>query len=103
MLNRVRLTKRNNTLACFAVASTQADDALSYWSNYGQTAVHLAAPGQNILSTVSDSDAAYAWDSGTSMAAPVVSGAGALLKAAAPWATAQQIKCALPPLVPGGC
>ncbi|KAL4435650.1 hypothetical protein ABPG77_002613 [Micractinium sp. CCAP 211/92] len=78
-----------------AVASTQADDGLSSFSNYAPRAVHLAAPGQNILSTINGGDAAYAWESGTSMATPVVSGAAALLKAAAPWATAQQIKTAL--------
>jgi subtilisin family serine protease len=46
------------------------------WANYGKTSVDLGAPGVDILSLAPDS--MLASDSGTSMAAPFVSGALAL-------------------------
>ncbi|HLP59913.1 MAG TPA: S8 family peptidase, partial [Candidatus Deferrimicrobium sp.] len=67
--------------ACYpnvlAVASTDSNDGLSWFSNYGATTVHLGAPGSEILSTVLDNS--YDSYTGTSMAAPQVSGAAALL------------------------
>lgn len=42
-----------------AVASSNAENALSSFSNYNETAVDVAAPGSNILSTVSTRAAAY--------------------------------------------
>jgi len=35
-----------------AVAATDQDDTLAYFSNYGETSVDIAAPGTNILSTL---------------------------------------------------
>ena len=35
-----------------SVAATDQNDNLSYFSNYGATSVHVAAPGENIYSTV---------------------------------------------------
>src|SRR5439155_17346640 len=60
-----------------AVASTNNNDVLATDSNYGANSVHLAAPGVNILSTTPDEGLQYF--SGTSMAAPHVSGAAMLL------------------------
>src|SRR3954470_20161369 len=66
------------------VAATDANDALAYFSDYGATAVDLAAPGVDILSTYptalsADPTFAYKWLSGTSMATPEVAGAAALV------------------------
>lgn len=64
------------------VAATDDRDGLGGFSNYGRGTVHLGAPGVNILSTtIGDT---YRSFSGTSMAAPHVSGVVALLSAQDP-------------------
>ncbi len=60
------------------VASTNVSGELSPFSNYGIKAADLAAPGSGILSTDFDSSEAYSIKSGTSMAAPLVTGILAL-------------------------
>lgn len=60
-----------------AVAATTSADARAWFSNYGASSVHLGAPGLDILSTTPNDG--YAFESGTSMATPHVSGAAALV------------------------
>ena len=64
------------------------DDTFAYFSNFGP-AVKMAAPGVNILSTYNGSG--YAVDSGTSMAAPYVTGAAALYKSEIPDASPAEV------------
>lgn len=71
------------------VASTTHTDQLSWFSNYGLTTTHLAAPGSEIYSTV---PGGYGLNSGTSMAAPHVSGVCALLKSHKPGLSHHQIR-----------
>jgi subtilase family serine protease/subtilisin family serine protease len=60
-----------------SVAATTNTNELAYFSNYGPTTVHLGAPGADIFSTLPGNS--YGFASGTSMAAPHVSGAAALV------------------------
>lgn len=60
------------------VANVQCDGELHYSSNYGENSVDIAAPGAAIYST-STVNEEYEYMTGTSMAAPMVSGIAALL------------------------
>lgn len=65
-----------------SVAALDRNDAMASFSNYGVKTVHIAAPGREILSTWLGDD--YREASGTSMAAPHVSGVAALILASEP-------------------
>jgi len=73
-----------------SVASTDHNDKLSYFSNYGKKSVDLAAPGSEIYSTLLGGT--YGFLSGTSMASPHVTGAAALVWSQNPSWTAAQVK-----------
>jgi serine protease len=71
-----------------AVASSDENDLRSTFSNYGRH-IDITAPGTNIYTTTYDN--AYRTDSGSSLAAPIVSGAAALVWAQRPTLTGLQI------------
>jgi subtilisin family serine protease len=78
-----------------SVAATDWNDKLASYSNYGPTTVDLAAPGSYIYSTYPtnlDGSNPYRWYSGSSMAAPEVAGALALVWGLHPsWSYSQVI------------
>jgi len=89
-----------------SVAATTRTDGLAFYSNWGLVSVHLAAPGgepgsdlsdfstwtNGIYSTFGTSDSAYQYLAGTSMAAPHVCGVLALMKAHFPAESYTQLK-----------
>jgi subtilisin family serine protease len=78
-----------------AVANANTIDIRSQNSNFGVVSVDLAAPGAAILSTTAGSDSAYGGMSGTSMSAPHVAGAVALLAAAYPALSETSLKASI--------
>lgn len=69
---------------CVAVTALNTDNTNCYWSDYNKKK-NISAPG--LLITTTDATGGYSKASGTSMAAPIVSGVFALLFAAEPVAT----------------
>jgi subtilisin family serine protease len=86
------------------VASTTSTDAVSSFSNFGPRVVSIGAPGSGILSTtprnysgqntgiIGANGSTYSIFSGTSMATPHVTGAAALVVAAKPNISMQELR-----------
>lgn len=72
------------------VANLIFNGKLDRSSNFGPASVDIAAPGTFILSTIPDKS--YAFMSGTSMAAPMVAGAAAMLYSARPELSLQDVR-----------
>ncbi len=76
-----------------SVGATDHDDRYASFTNWGATSVDLAAPGESVWSTQPGNS--YGWSSGTSMAAPHVAGAAALVWSAFPNLSAAEVKARL--------
>ena len=86
--------KRGGTggTGCYSWGGYDRDDTFADFSNYGGD-VDLIAPGKCILSTLPGNR--YGTISGTSMAAPLVTGAAALYTSSRPLATPAEVRAAL--------
>lgn len=76
-----------------SVAASTSSDGRAYYSNYGKANVSLAAPGDQIISTLPGNN--YDNLSGTSMATPLVAGLIAFLKTQDPTLTGAEVKALL--------
>ena len=76
-----------------SVAATDHKDALASFSNYGSSWVDLGAPGVSVYSCYKDHG--YTWMSGTSMSAPHVAGAAALVWSKSSGNTIAETKAAI--------
>ncbi|MHA1979384.1 MAG: S8 family serine peptidase, partial [Candidatus Hodarchaeales archaeon] len=74
-----------------SVSATDSNDNLAYFSNYGDS-IEVSAPGFEIYSTFPVALGSYASISGTSMAAPHVSGVAALILSEFPSWSAEQVR-----------
>ena len=81
--------------SAIAVGAVNGSDSEAGFSNHLDSLLDLYAPGSDIRSAVASGDANYRKNSGTSMAAPHVAGAWAVLKQQSPGASVSAILQAL--------
>jgi subtilisin family serine protease len=81
----------SNVPEAITVGASTATDTRTTWTNYG-ACIDLFAPGASIVSSTFDNDESSGAKSGTSMAAPHVAGAAALVLQQAPGATPAQVR-----------
>ena len=79
-----------NLISVGALSPDGGDSAIAEFSNYGKKEVDVFAPGVYVYSTTPNNTYNYA--SGTSMAAPVVTGIAALIRSRYPDLSASQVK-----------
>ena len=83
-------TTENNYLSVGALTPYYGPNLIASFSNYGKKGVDIFAPGDEIFSTLPNSN--YGVEGGTSMAAPAVAGMAALIRSLYPQLTAVQVK-----------
>jgi cell wall-associated protease len=83
-------SSENNYLSIGALTPNYGPDMIASFSNYGKKGVDIFAPGDEIYSTLPNSN--YGVEGGTSMAAPAVAGMAALIRSLYPQLTAVQVK-----------
>lgn len=84
------LDNKGKAAAWLEIGASDSKGKAADFSNYGQTRVDVFAPGVDIYSSVPGNK--YESQSGTSMAAPMVSGLAALIMGYFPKLTAAQVK-----------
>ncbi|MCW2922741.1 MAG: peptidase and in kexin sedolisin [Thermoleophilia bacterium] len=80
----------DNYAGSFSVAASDAKDAKASYSNRGTVTIDVAAPGDKVYSTLPGGK--FGQMSGTSMAAPVVAGLLALVKARYPQLSMKEVE-----------
>ncbi|WP_375325871.1 S8 family peptidase [Flagellimonas sp. GZD32] len=80
----------DNMITVGALSSKYGSEMVATFSNYGGKNVDVFAPGDQIYSTMPESE--YEFQGGTSMAAPAVAGVAALIRSYYPDLTASDVK-----------
>jgi subtilisin family serine protease len=80
----------SNFINVGSINKNYGEKMISSFSNYGKNNVDLFAPGEEIYTAIPDNQ--YGFDSGTSLAAPMVSGTAALIWLYYPKLTVQEVK-----------
>ena len=80
----------HNFINVGSINKNYGEKMVSSFSNYGKNNVDLFAPGEDIYTAIPDNK--YSFDSGTSLAVPMVSGTAALIWLYYPELTVQQVK-----------